>query len=275
MKIKEIKILNALSRSKLPDCDYVINPYVGCAHGCAYCYARFMKFFSGHKENWGEFLDVKANIGWALENQLKRSQRSAFFKKGLVFMSSVTDPYQPIEKKYELTKQCLALLARYDWPVSILTKSKLVTRDINLFKRFSNIEVGLSIGVLNDETAHLFEPASSLVKDRKEALEELARNSIKTYLFIAPVLPYLTDLEKIFRTFSKKVGKIYVETLNTKTVNWRGVRKVLGKSFPELLPKYEEIFFTSKKSVYLDKLQKEVNGLGKKYGVETKVYTHE
>src|SRR3990170_1642194 len=164
MKIKEIKVLNALSRSKLPDCDYVINPYVGCVHGCAYCYARFMKFFSGHKEDWGEFLDIKANIAWALEDQLKRSKRSVFFKKGTVFMSSVTDPYQPIEKKYGLTRQCLKLLAKYDWPVSILTKSKLVTRDIDLFKRFSNIEVGLSIGVLDDETARLFEPAASLVK---------------------------------------------------------------------------------------------------------------
>lgn len=275
MIIKEINILNALIKSKLPDCDYVINPYVGCAHGCAYCYARYMKFFSGHKEDWGDFIDIKTNIAWALENQLKRSQRSSFFKKGIVFMSSVTDPYQPVEKKYELTRQSLKLLAKYDWPVSILTKSKLVIRDIDIFKRFSDIEVGLSIGILNKETARFFEPASSSVDERIEALEELSKNSIKTYLFIAPLLPYLSDLEGLFRLFSKRVEKIYVETLNTKTVNWKGVREVLKTRFPNLLPKYKEIFFSPKKYDYFDKLNIEVSRLGKKYRVITKVYTHE
>lgn len=275
MKIKEIKILNALSKSKLPDCDYVINPYVGCTHKCAYCYARYMKFFSGHKENWGEFLDIKSNIAWALENQLKRVARTSFYSKGKVFMSSVTDPYQPIEKKYKLTRKCLELLAYYDWPTSVLTKSDLVTRDIKIFKKFKKIEVGLSIGTLNSENSKLFEPGSSLIADRVKALEELSKNGIKTYLFIAPVFPYLTDLEKMFEFFSKRVEKINVETLNTKTVNWNGVREVLGNNFPELLPKYEKIYFSEERENYLRDLEHKVMKLGKTYNVKTKTYTHD
>lgn len=275
MIIKEINILTALSKSRLPDCDYVINPYVGCTHRCAYCYARYMRYYTGHREDWGEFVDVKSNIGWALEKQLKSAGRSSIIKKGLVFMSSVTDPYQPIERKYELTKRCLELLLRYDWPVSILTKSDLVLRDIDILKKFNEIEVGFSISSLDDEKVRLFESGSGRVEDRINAIEELNKNNIKTYVFLAPVFPYITDLEKLFKYFSGKVQKIYVETLNTQTVNWTGVKEVLIKSSPSLLPRYEEIFFGSEKHKYLAELGKTVTDLSKYYNIEAKLYTHE
>lgn len=274
MEIREVQIVQAMVKSKLPDCDYVINPYIGCAHSCAYCYAKFMKRFTGHHQEWGKFIDVKTNIVWALKNQLERSARTSYFEKGIVFLSSVTDPYQPLEKKYRLTRSCLELLAWYDWPVSILSKSSLITRDIDIFKNFSDIEVGLSIGVLNDETARLFEPTSNKVSERVKALHEVKRNGIKNYLFIAPVLPYLTDLESTFKFFHGKVDKICVETLNTDSVNWKGVREVLTAHFPELLPKYEDIFFTKKRDAYLEDLSREVSALGKKYKVKTVFYSH-
>ena len=104
MKIKEIQAKNILSESKVYD--WTINPYVGCQHGCIYCYAKFMKRFSGHKENWGEFVDVKMNVPELLSQEIKKK------KKGRVWVSGVCDPYQPVEKKYELTKKCLEILQK-------------------------------------------------------------------------------------------------------------------------------------------------------------------
>lgn len=274
MKIREVRVLNAFAKSRVPDCDYIMNPYIGCSHKCAYCYARSMNLFSGSKESRRNFLDVKTNITWALENQLKRVARTPFYSKGRVLLSSGTDPYQPIENKYKLTRRCLELLSYYDWKTSVLTKSDLVLRDMKILKKFKNVEVGLSIGTLNSDKAMLFEPGTTPVLQRLKALEELSKNGIKTYLFIAPVFPYITDLERMFKVFSKSVDKIYVETLNSKTVNWRGVRRVLGNDLPELLPKYERIFFTSEKDKYLSELEKRVHDLGKVCNVKTKVYLH-
>ena len=99
MQIKEIHAKSILSPSKVYD--YVINPYVGCQHACSYCYARFMKRFTGHKEPWGEFVDVKINAPDLLSKEIKRK------KVGSVWVSGVCDPYQPLEKKYALTRRMI------------------------------------------------------------------------------------------------------------------------------------------------------------------------
>lgn len=94
MKIKTIKCKSVLTESKLPEVGYCINPYIGCFHACVYCYARFMKRFTGHNEKWGEFIDVKINAPEVLEKELLRNP-----KRGITLLGSVTDAYQPVEKK--------------------------------------------------------------------------------------------------------------------------------------------------------------------------------
>jgi len=126
--IREIKVKSILTRSGIPGYYYCINPYVGCAHGCKYCYATFMKRYTGHTETWGNFVDVKTNAPEVLQRQLKRAIR------GKVIISSVTDAYQPIEAKYKLTRQCLEVLLQHQFPTDILTKSPLVLRDMDLIK---------------------------------------------------------------------------------------------------------------------------------------------
>src|SRR3990172_5539619 len=137
--IREIKAKSILTKSGIPGVDYCINPYVGCSHGCRYCYATFMKKYTGHTEPWGSFVDVKINAPEILQKQLKRA------KRGRVLISSVTDAYQPIESKYKLTRQCLEILLQSQFPVDILTKSPLVLRDTDLIKKFKDIEVGITI----------------------------------------------------------------------------------------------------------------------------------
>jgi DNA repair photolyase len=123
-----------------------------------------MRRFTGHKEPWGKFLDIKENAASVLEKELKKA------KKGLVLLSSVTDPYQPIEKKYELTREILKTLLKYQFPVSILTKSSLVLRDVDLFKKFHNIEVGITITTTIDSISKIFEPYSSRASERISTL---------------------------------------------------------------------------------------------------------
>jgi len=181
--IKEVYAKSVLSRSGIEGISYTVNPYIGCSHGCCYCYATFMKKYTGHPEAWGAFVDVKVNAPLLLEKQLSRA------KKGTVILSSVTDPYQQIEAKYKLTRACLAVLSNHDFPVEILTKSPLVLRDTGVIVKCSQIEVGFTITTDDDRIRQIFEPQAPSIGQRIRALQLLHEKGIQTYVFIGPVLP--------------------------------------------------------------------------------------
>ncbi len=203
VKIKEIQSKTILSSSQVYD--YVINPYVGCQHGCSYCYARFMKRFTGHKESWGDFVDVKINAPDLLIKEIKKK------KKGTVWVSGVCDPYQPLEEKYKLSRKCLDILVQNNWPVVIQTRSPLVLRDMGIFKKSKMIEVGISITTANDEIRKVFEPHAPSIMARLRAIESLYQNGIKTYVMIAPILP---EAENLIRILAGKVDYIIIDRMN-------------------------------------------------------------
>ena len=209
MKIKEIKAKNILSKSKVYD--WTINPYVGCQHGCIYCYAKFMKRFSGHKENWGEFVDVKMNAPELLSQEIKKK------KKGRVWVSGVCDPYQPLEKKYELTKKCLEILQKNNWPVVIQTKSPLVLRDLELLKKFQEIEVGFTITTDDEEIRKIFELRTVPINERIETLDKLHQEGIKTFVMIAPLLP---KAESLVPKLKGKVDYVIIDKMNYHYADW-------------------------------------------------------
>ena len=209
MIVREIYARSILCKSKV--FDYVINPYTGCQHGCTYCYARFMKRFTGHKERWGEFVDVKINAAKLLQQEINKKP------PGRVWISGVCDPYQPLEKRYELTKKCLEILLQHDWPITIQTKSALVLRDIKLLKGFNKIEVGLTITTGDEKVRQLFEPNAPSIKERIEALGELHLAGIRTYAMIAPMLP---RAEELAATLSGKVGYVLVDRMNYRYSDW-------------------------------------------------------
>ena len=209
MTVKETKPKTILSVSKIYD--YVINPYVGCQHGCSYCYARFMKRFSGHLEPWGLFADVKINAPELLRKEITKK------KRGRVWMSGVCDPYQPLEAKYELTRQCLEILAANEWPVTIQTRSPLVLRDLDILKGAKDLEAGLSITTADDKIRRLFEPYATSVEDRLKTLEELHLNGIRTYAMIAPVLP---GAEALAEALVGKVDHIIIDRMNYHYADW-------------------------------------------------------
>ena len=211
MIIREIQAKTILNKSKI--FDYCLNPYTGCQTSCQYCYARlFMPRYSGHKESWGEFVDVKVNAVVVLKKQLERA------KKGTVWISSVCDPYQSIEAKYRLTRGCLEELLKKQFPVNLQTKSKLVLRDLDLFQQFEAIDVGFTITTDDEKMAKLFEPQASLVEERLAALKTIHDKGIRTFAFIGPILP--GNPEKLVRDMAGKVDFVYIDRMNySSTIN--------------------------------------------------------
>ncbi len=209
MIVKEIQAKAILSTSKVYD--YAVNAYVGCQHACTYCYARFMKRFSGHKEPWGQFVDVKINAADLLRMEIHRK------KQARVWVSGVCDPYQPVEAKYGLSRQCIGILAQNHWPVVIQTRSPLVLRDMDILREALDFEVGLTITTADDEIRKLFEPDAPSIMDRVRALDELHRAGIRTYAMIAPILPGAEALPDIL---ADKVDFVLVDRMNYNYADW-------------------------------------------------------
>ena len=209
MITKGVSAKTILSKSKV--FDYTINPYIGCEHGCTYCYARFMKRFTGHKERWGEFVDVKINAASLLQREITRK------RVGRVWVSGMCDAYQPIEKKYELTRRCLEILLKQCWPVTIQTKSPLVSRDIELLKQFKDVEVGLTITTADENLRKIFEPNSSPIRERIQTVEKLHSVGIKTFVMIAPMLPKAEGLAARLRG---KVDYVLIDKMNYHYADW-------------------------------------------------------
>jgi len=209
MNVREIESKTILSVSKIYQ--YVINPYIGCQHACSYCYARFMKRFSKHKEPWGEFVDVKINAADLLPAEIKKK------KRGSVWISGVCDPYQPLEAQYKMTRKCLEILANHNWPVVVQTRSALVLRDIDIIKESMNIEVGLSITTADDNIRTLFEPLAPPIEARIRTLDKLHESGITTYAMIAPILP---GAEQLAEALEGKVDYILVDRMNYGHANW-------------------------------------------------------
>ena len=270
MKIREIQCKSAIGKCGFPGGGLAINPYVGCGHGCVYCYARFIKRFTGHTEEWGSFVDARINIADILKKQLKSSKH----KGERIFIGTVTDPYQSIEKKYRLMRGMLKVLLDYKNPVSILTKSDLVLRDIDLLKKFKNIDVNFTITTLDEKWKKLVEPNSSSVKQRLKAMEQLNREGITVFAMMGPYFPVFTDPEALFKEF-KRVGvsHVFTESFNTVGGNWTGVEKVLKKNYPKLLFEIQETLFDKAKfHTFYNNVQKKIKQLSKKYKIPVTIY---
>lgn len=204
--IRETRARSVLSRCGIEGVDYTVNPYTGCAHSCRYCYATFMKKYTGHQEPWGGFVDVKTNAAELLRVQLKRARR------GTVIMSSVTDPYQPAEGHYRITRGCLEVLAEHQFSLEILTKSPLVLRDMDLLSRFSDLDVGLTVSTDDERMRRLFEPGAPPIKERIRALAQLRAAGIHTYAFIGPLLP--SDPERLAAMIKPHVERVLIDKMN-------------------------------------------------------------
>jgi DNA repair photolyase len=209
MVVREIQAKGILSKSKVYD--YVVNPYTGCQHSCSYCYARFMKRFTGHSEPWGKFVDVKINAPDLLQKEIVRK------KRGMVWVSGVCDPYQPLESRYRLTRRCLEILIQHQWPITIQTRSPLVLRDIDIIKEGTDVKVGMTVTTADEKIKRLFEPQAPPIKARIKALEELHGSRISTFAMIAPLLPGAEGLPLLLQG---KADYILIDRMNYGYASW-------------------------------------------------------
>lgn len=211
------------TKTKLPGSDWAINQYVGCEHDCLYCYAKFIsRWRPGSYGKWGSWVEAKINAP-----ELAKGR----YVKGWVYMSSISDPYQPIEKELKLTRRILKSLDKRT-KLSIQTKSDLVLRDIDIFKKFKDIEVGFTINSFIGKQKDIFEPSSVPSKARIKALKALKKNGIKTFVFVSPIIPGLINLRQIIKDTKKYAGYYWFEFINIRGAG-KEFMEALKKHFPE------------------------------------------
>ena len=240
--IREIRVKQAIVKSGISGVTYSLNPYIGCAHGCIYCYADFI----GRWRNvlpWGEIIEVKINLLERLSEEIKRK------KKGEICLGTVCDPYQPIEEKYQLTRKTIEILKDSCFPFTILTKSSLCLRDIDLLANHPinrEIWVEMTLTTLDERVRKIFEPNSSSVGERIKALKELKKAKIKTTLFFGPVLPYFSDKEEEIRNVFRLGAEVGVEEILVDRLNYLPQKlpkiKTALRDYPEAIRYYERIY---------------------------------
>lgn len=254
--------------------DFTLNPYIGCSFGCSYCYAAFFSYDDVKTQTWGKWVEVKEN---AVE--LLRKRRRGFLNDKRIYMSSVTDAYQPIESKLEVTRDLLSILAQNHSPKLVVqTRSPSVTRDIDLFKKIQNnggkVQVNMTITTDDDLIRKTFEPSCPSNAQRLKAISAVQTEGIRTCITLTPLL-LVTDKEQlisdlvgsgvrqfIIQPFHFRKGRFVAGTrdkaLDLLTEKLQCTRK-------QLIPQYQELYqdFRNQMKTELDRLGLPKLGEGK------------
>ena len=230
--IREIQVRNILTKSDLPVCDYSVNPYVGCTHACRYCYASFMKRFTGHTEPWGSFLDVKY---WG------RIPHPEKYVGKELFIGSVTDPYLPQEEIFCRTRALLEELQTSGVRLSIATKSDLILRDLDILKTFRDARVSWSVNTLDEDFRKDMDNSASIER-RLEAMKVFHDAGVRTTCFISPIFPGITDVKSIIERVKVQCNLIWLENLNLRGSFKGAILDYIREKHPELTGLYEKIY---------------------------------
>ena len=238
--IREVETKNIMTKSTLPVGGYSVNPYVGCTHGCKYCYASFMKRFTGHTERWGTFLDVKR---WpVIKNPWK-------YKGQRVVIGSVTDGYNPQEEQFGNTRRILEQLKGSGAEILICTKSDLVVRDLELLKTMGKVTVSWSINTLDEQFRADMDQAVSIER-RLSAMKKVYDAGIRTVCFISPVFPGITDFEAIFERVRNQCDLVWLENLNLRGGFKKDIMDYIQEKYPDLVPLYDAIYNKKDRSYF-------------------------
>jgi DNA repair photolyase len=230
---------------------YSMNPYQGCEHGCAYCFARPTHEYWGYSAgvDFERKILVKKNAPELLEQFFKKRG----YKPESILLSGNTDCYQPVERKLEITRKILQVFLDYRHPVDILTKNALVTRDLDILTQLAEknlVSVSLSIPTINEELRRKLEPRTSSVNTKLQALETLSKNGIPTHVMVAPIIPGLNSME----------------ILNTLKVIAEKGAKSFGYTLVRLNDTVEPIFIDWLEEHYPDRKDKVLNQIASMHG---------
>lgn len=241
---------------------YQLDPYIGCEYRCHYCYT-----LNQTGTNWKNGILIHPD----LVEELDRELSSLAPQK--IYMGWNTDPYQPAERGRRQTRQALELLLRRGFSACVLTKSDLITRDIDLFRQMPDSSVGVSIAFQDEETRRYFEPKAPPNKRRLTALKALKEAGIRTYLLICPVMPFITNVEALIQQVAPVADTIWIYPLQFKERedrNWQLVEEILCRHFPDLKESYGEIAFSTAHP-YWAELRRKLHSLKEKLGMDLRI----
>ena len=230
--VRIVETKGVVTKTDLPVCDYAANPYVGCTHACRYCYASFMKRFTGHPEPWGTFLDVK---------QWPRIRDPSKYDGKEIFIGSVTDPYLPQEAEHGRTRALLEQLQGSGARISIATKSDLILRDLDLIASFPDARVSWSINTLDETFRGDMDKAVS-VERRLEAMRRFHEAGVRTTCFISPIFPGITDPKEIILRAKDICNLVWLENLNLRGSFKADIMTYISETRPDLVPLYDHIY---------------------------------
>lgn len=245
-----------LTPCALEDYEFQLDPYMGCDHQCSYCYA-LVRGDGG----WRERVAWYEDLGTRLRAELSGLEPQA------IYVGWNSDPYQPLEAKLGLTRQALCLMGSRGFSATILTKSDLVVRDVDVLASMRDAYVGTSVAFADEGTRGRFEPRAPETARRVGALQELGASGIRTYALICPVIPFLTHTESLVRMVAPYADGVWVYRLSVRSEqdrNWRNVRGVLHRHFPDLAERIcdavfrDEHPFWAAERVALEKLRAEI-----------------
>ena len=253
--IREIEVQSVMTKSSLPVGGFSVNPYVGCPHACKYCYASFMKRFTGHTEPWGTFLDVKH---WKpIANPHKYDGQR-------IVIGSVTDGYNPYEEEFCRTRRLLEELKGTNAEIMICTKSDLVLRDLDLLKKFPKVTVSWSINTLDEQFRMDMDRAVSIER-RIEAMKKVYEAGIRTVCFVSPIFPGITDVKSIIGRVRDFADLIWLENLNLRGQFKGTIMSYIRENHPDVYALYDEIY-NKKRMDYWESLEKEISMFAKQNG---------
>ena len=255
--VRTIETRGVITKTDLPVCDYAANPYIGCTHACRYCYASFMKRFTGHPEPWGTFLDVKR---WP---DIRDPSRYAGAE---IFIGSVTDPYNPQEAEYGRTRALLEQLQGSGARISIATKSDLVLRDLDLIASFPDARVSWSINTLDERFREDMDRAVP-VERRLEAMRRFHDSDVRTTCFISPIFPGITDPREIVLRAKDICNMVWLENLNLRGSFKSDILGYIAEKRPDLVPLYDRIYNRRDLS-YWEDLDEEMRRFSEDQGLE-------
>lgn len=273
MRLTEVEAKSIIVPSKLPDADYVVNPYTGCEFGCVYCYASFMgKYIGEDISEWGNYVSVKINSVELFKKDFPKIAAKA--ARPTILMSSVTDAYQGVEKKYELARGILEVVAstEFDGRFEILTKSPLVLRDLDHLTSIKNSTVGMTVTTTSDEISRFLELRAPHATRRLDTLKKLNDAGVDTYAFIGPLLPHFKlahdELDKLFGAIAATgVKKVFVEHINMK----KYIQERLNPQISKASTNVQDLYNGAKYKEHREELQAVIPDLLQKHGLRLRL----
>jgi DNA repair photolyase len=271
MTVREIQAKSILRKHKKIDSwflsRYGMNLYRGCTHNCVYCDGRSEGYYVDGE--FGEDVAVKTNAIEILRKELDPKRKRVPLKRGYIILGGgVGDSYQPVEKKYQLSRKALQLIYEYNFPVHILTKSTLVKRDIDIIKKINKrnrVIVSFSISSSNDKISAVFEPGVPPPSERLKTIAFFKNEDIACGIFLLPVIPFITDRSEIMEETIRKAKEVDVDFIIFGGMTLKeGKQKnyflnTLKENYPSLIKNYQNIYTGDKWGSATDGYYKSIN----------------